>query len=162
MSVMTLEIPLANKTLQIELDYDVSNKTDAVLQYKSAVITNPVVFYFTVMLAVLDVIAIIVIVIFLIKMRDPEVKYQKRLERILKDYSRYITETAITQRAKDLMKTRSLRIELVKTFEGLMDIRDNLSQQILFHEERAGEEAIFYIITEKVGFVYIMKVEDFK
>lgn len=162
MSVMTLEIPLAYKTLQIALNYDLSNSTDEVLQYKEAVISNPIAFNITLALAVLDVIAIIVVVAYIIKTRDPGLKYRKRLERILKDYGKFITETVITQRAEDLLKTMSLRIEIVKSFEGLMDIRDNLSKQILFHEERPGEEAIFYIITERVGYIYIMRADDFK
>ena len=43
-----------------------------------------------------------------------------------------------------------------------MDIRDNLSKPILFHEERPGEEAIFYILADRVGYIYMMRVEDFK
>ena len=162
MSVMTLEIPLAYKTLQISLNFELSNSTDAVLKYKATIIENKAVFYFTIGLAVLDVIAIVAVTIYIIKNRDAATRYQKRLEKILKDYSRYITETAITERAEDLIKTKSLRIEIIKTFEGLMDIRDNLCKPILFHEERPGEEAIFYILADRVGYIYMMRVEDFK
>ena len=162
MSVMTLEIPLNNKTLEIGLDYDLSNSNDEILQYKSAVIENVFVFNFTILIAILDMILIIVILYFFIKNVDPSVKYERKLKKILSEYKRYITETVITQRAEDLMKTISLRIELVKSFDGLMDVRDTLGKQILYHEERPGEEAVFYIITEKIGYVYIMKVDDFK
>ena len=161
-SVMSLEVPLTNKTLEISLDYDLSNNTDEILQYKAAIINNPVVFKITIVLAVLDIIAIVVVVLLIIKFRDPAIKYEKRLQKILKDYSRYITETVITERAEDLMRTLSLRIEIVKSFEGLMDIRDNLGKQILYHEERPGEEAIFYIITDRTGYIYMMRVSDFK
>ena len=83
------------------------------------------------------------------------------MNKILRDYDRYISETVITERVEDMMKTRSLRIELIKTFEGLIDIRDNLGKPILFHEERPGEEAIFYIITDRVGYIYVMRKDDF-
>ena len=60
------------------------------------------------------------------------------------------------------MKTRSLRIEVVKSFEGLIDIRDSLGKPILFHEERPGQEAVFYIIEDRIGYIYVMKASDFK
>lgn len=158
-SVMSLEIPLTTKTLQIALDYDLNNSTDEVLQYKSTIVNNPVVLKIAIFLAIVDIIAIVVVVILVNKYRDPKLKYQKDLDKILREYKGYITETAITQRAEDLMRTRSLRIEIVTSFEGLMDIRDNLGKQILYHEERKGEEAIFYLITDKVGYIYIMRAE---
>ena len=107
-------------------------------------------------------IVIAIVISLIIKYRDPSLKYQKELDKILREYKGYITETAITQRAEDLMKTKSLRIEIVTTFEGLMDIRDNLGKQILYHEERKGEEAIFYLITDKVGYIYVMRAEKTK
>lgn len=159
-TVMTLEIPLTSKTLQIALDYDLSNSTDEVLQYKSTIIKNPAILVTTIILAIIDVAVCALAIYLIIKYRDPKLKYQKQLDRILRDYKGYITETAITQRAEDLMKTRSLRIEIVTTFEGLMDIRDNLGKQILYHEERKGEEAIFYIITDKVGYIYTLNAKN--
>ena len=61
-----------------------------------------------------------------------------------------------------MLKTRSLRIEVVKSFNALMDIRDSLNKPILYHEEKLGEEAVFYIISENIGYIYVMNVEDFK
>lgn len=161
-SVMSLEIPLTAKTLQIALDYDLTNNTDEVLQYKSTIVNNPVALKIALFLAIVDVIVIAIVISLIIKYRDPSLKYQKELDKILREYKGYITETAITQRAEDLMKTKSLRIEIVTTFEGLMDIRDNLGKQILYHEERKGEEAIFYLITDKVGYIYVMRAEKTK
>ena len=160
--VMRLEVPLVNKMVKIGMDYDLSNSDNAVLQYRSTVINNPVVFRLTIALAVLDVIAIVVIVILLMKHRDPSIKYKARLNFILKEYADYLTETAITERAEDLMQTRSLRIEMVKTFEGMVTISNRASKEILYHEERPGEEAIFYILTDRTGYIYVMTTEDFK
>lgn len=159
-TVMTLEVPLTSKTLQIALDYDLNNNTDEVLQYSSTIVNNPVALRVALALALIDVVVIYAVISIVIKYRDPKLKYQKYLDKLLRDYKGYITETAITQRAEDMMKTRSLRIEIVTSFEGLMDIRDNLSKQILFHEERKGEEAIFYIITDKVGYIYTLNAKS--
>lgn len=159
--VIKLSIPLTSKTIEIEPDYDLSNSYDAVLQYRDILIKNPVLFYFSIILAVVDLAGMIGIIVWVIKSRDSLTLYKKKLARILRDYDRYISETAITQRVEDMMKTKSLRIELVKSFEGLIDIRDNLGVPILYHEERPGLEAVFYIVTERVGYIYIMKASDF-
>ena len=102
------------------------------------------------------------IIIWIIKNRDHNTLYKKKLDKILKDYERYISETVITERVEDMMKTRSLRIEVVKDFEGLIDIRDSLGKPILFHEERPGQEAVFYILSDRVGYIYVMRANDFK
>ena len=161
-AVMKLEVPLTNKMVKVGMDYDLSNSADAVLQYRSTVINNPVIFNITIVLAVLDILAIVVIVLILIKQRDPSVKYDKRLKYLIREYREYLTETAITERAEDLMQTRSLRIEMVKTFEGLITIANRNNKEILFHEERPGEEAIFYILTDRTGYIYILRAIDMK
>lgn len=161
-AVVSLKIPLTSKTVDIEMDYELSNSVDEVLQYRSTAIKNPVMFTISVILAIGDLIVIIGIIIWVIKNRDAQTLYHKKLDRILKDYGRYICETVITERVEDMMKTRSLRIEIIKSFEGLIDVRDNLGKPILYHEERPGEEAIFYIITDRVGYIYVMRAKELK
>lgn len=160
--VISLRIPLTSRTVDIEMDYELSNSVDEVLQYRSTVVNNPVLFTLAIVLIIVDLLVIIGIIIWVIKTRDSQTIYIKRLEKIQKEYSRYLCETVITERVEDMMKTRSLRIELIKTFEGLIDVRDNLGKPILFHEERPGEEAVFYIITDQVGYIYVMRADDFK
>lgn len=161
-AVVELSIPLTTKTSEIKLNYELSNSNDKVMQYQSTIINNPVLFGFAITLSVLDLIAMAVIIIWIIMNRDHNTLYRKKLEKILKDYERYISETVITERVEDMMKTRSLRIEVVKDFEGLIDIRDSLGKPILFHEERPGQEAVFYILSDRIGYIYVMKATDFK
>lgn len=160
--VISLNIPLTSKTVDITMDYQLSNSVDEVLQYRSTIISNPTMFTISIFLMLVDICVIICVIVWVIRNRDNQTLYNKKLDRILKDYERYICETVITQRVEDMMKTRSLRIELVKSFEDLIDVRDNLGKPILFHEERPGEEAIFYILSDKVGYIYLMRQEDMK
>lgn len=160
--VISLKIPLTSRTVDIEMDYELSNNVDEVLQYRSTIISHPVMFSVSIFLIVVDLICIACIIIWVIKNRDSQTLYSLKLDRILKEYDRYISETVITERVEDMMKTRSLRIVIIKTFEGLIDVRDNLGKPILYHEERPGEEAIFYIITDQVGYIYVMRAEDLK
>ncbi len=161
-AVVELQIPLTTRTAEIKPNYELSNSDDQILQYQSTIINNPILFWSAITLSALDLIAVIGIIIWIVKTRDHNTLYKKKLEKILKDYERYISETAITERVEDMMKTRSLRIEVIKSFEGLIDIRDSLGKPILFHEERPGQEAVFYIIADRIGYIYVMKASDFK
>lgn len=160
--VMSMTIPLTSKTVNIGMDYELSNSNDEVLQYRSTVINNKVLFVFSICLGILDIIAMAIVIVYIIMTRDDATIYKKRLDKILRDYSRYISETAITERVEDMMKTRSLRIEIIKSFADLLDVRDSLGKPILYHEERPGEEAIFYIITDRVGYIYVMRASEVK
>ncbi len=159
-AVVTLEIPLTNKTVDIKMDYELAENENQVLQYSSTRITNPVLFIFACILAIGDILAIISVIAYVMLNRDSATLYNIRLNRILKDYDRYISETKITERVEDLLNTRGLRIELLSSFESLMDVRDTIEKPILYHEEIIGEEAIFYLLDDKVGYVYIMRSGD--
>ena len=161
-SVVSYTIPLMDKTTDISIDYLLTNSKDEVLQYKSTTIKNPILFYLSIAFAVIDFIGIALVVRWIINDRSPHVKYKKKLEKIVREYGDFITETTITRRAEDMIATRTLKVELVKTFEGLVDASDKLNKPILYHEERTNEETIFYIYDDKVSYIYIMKVSDFK
>lgn len=158
-AVISLEIPLTNKTVDITMNYKLSNNVDEVFQYKSTMITNPYLFGITIILAILDVIGIVGVIIYIISNRDCKTIYAHKLKRILRDYDRYISETSNFKRSE---MDKDIRTEYVKTFDDLINIRDSIEKPILFHEERVGERAVFYIFDDKVAYIYVMKVYDMK
>lgn len=161
-AVVTLTVPLTNRTTDIKMTSKVAQSNNEVLQYRSTMITNPVLFTFAVILAILDIVAIVCVIAYVVVNRDNQTLYNKKLNKILKDYDKYISETVITERVEDMMRTRSLRIEVIKSFDDLIDVRDNLEKPILYHEERPGEEAVFYILAEKVGYIYVMRASEMR
>ena len=90
-AVMTLKVPLNVKTVSIDLDYDIANSTDEVLQYKSTMISNPVLFVIAIVLSVADLIAVALIVSWIIKHRDNATVYRKKLNKILRENERVIS-----------------------------------------------------------------------
>ncbi|MCI8460237.1 MAG: DUF5305 domain-containing protein [Bacilli bacterium] len=158
-AVIKLEIPLTNKTLDITMDYKLSNNVDEIFQYSSTMITNPYLFGLTIILAILDITGIIAVIVYIISNRDCKTIYAHKLKRILRDYDRYISETSNFKRT-DMDK--DMRVEYVKTFDDLINIRDSIEKPILFHEERAGERAVFYIFDDKIVYIYVMKAYDMK
>ena len=158
--VISYSVPLTEKTVDVSLDYQLANSTDEVLQTKAVILNNKILLFFVIFLCIIDVAAIIYIIYWVVVNRDITTIYNRKLDKILRDYNRYISETIITERVEDMMVTRSLRIEVVKSFNDLLDIRDALNKPILYHEERPNEEAVFYILTERIGYLYVMKAED--
>lgn len=160
--VVKLEIPLLGDLNNIEMDYDLVNNNDAVLEYSTTRIHNPILFGIIIFLMILDIVMVIYIIVKVIKTRDASLLYQLKLNKIKKEYDKYLSETILTQRVEDLYKTKSLRIVLIKNFEGLLDIRDSLKKPILYNEEIPGVETIFYIISDNIVYLYVMHVNGFR
>lgn len=158
-AVISLEIPLTNKTIDITMDYELTNNVDEVFQYKSTMISNPILFTVSVIFAILDVAGIAAIIVYVISHRDCKTIYAHKLKRILRDYDRYISETNNFKRTDF---GDDLRTEYVKSFDAIINIRDSLEKPILYHEEKVGERAVFYIIDDKVVYIYVMRAFDMK
>lgn len=159
--VITLNIPLLEDVNSIEMDYNLVNNKDAVLEYSSTKIKNYPLFIITILLMILDILITIIVVIKIITRRDATTLYELKLNKIKKEYDKYLSETVLTQRLDDLYKTKSLRIILIKSFDDLLDVRDNLKKPILFNEEIPKKETIFYIIADNVVYLYVMHVNSF-
>ncbi len=159
-SVISLDIPLTKKNVDITMEYALANNKEEIAISDSLKISNVVLFVAAIVLFVLDGLAIATIIWSFIPKKDAHAIYTKKLKKILRDYEGYITETHITESAEDIIKTRSLRIELVKSIDDLINVRDSVEKPILFHEDKPGEEAIFYIMDEKVSYIYIMRARD--
>lgn len=158
-AVISLEIPLTNKQVDIAMDYKLSNNKNEVFQYKATLIKNPILFGLSIVLAIIDVATIIGLLLYIVNNRDNVTLYKQKLKKILRDYNGYICETNNFKRA-DIDK--DLRLEYVKTFDDIINIRDSIEKPILFHEERRGERAIFYLIDENVAYIYVMRAVDMK
>ncbi len=160
--VSSLEIPLTNKNIDITMNSKLSNNSDEVMEYKSTVISLPILLTLAIILAITDIILVIVIIIYTIRKCDVHTLYNLKLKRILKDYDRYITETAATESVPELLNDEKSRVEIVKSFDNLINVRESIEKPILYHEERPGEEAVFYIFDDKVTYIYIMYATDLK
>lgn len=160
--VVKLNIPLLEDINSIEMDYNLVDNKDAILEYSSTKIKNMPIFIIIIGLMLLNIICTIIVVIKIIKRRDASTLYELKLNKIKKEYDRYLSETVLTQRLDDLYKTKSLRIILIKSFDDLLDVRDNLKKPILFNEEIPGKETIFYIISDNIVYLYVMHVNSFQ
>ncbi len=157
-AVIKLEVPLTNKTVDITMDYKLCNNVEEIFQYKTTLISNPVLFTWSIIFAILDIVGITTVIIYIIKHRSSKTIYAKKLKRILRDYDSYISET----RNSKSIEEEHIRIEYIKSFDDIINIRDSIEKPILFYEEQPGEKAKFYILDDKVAYVYIMESKDLK
>ncbi len=158
-AVISLEIPLTSKTVDITMDYKLTNTVDEIFQYKATLISNPVLFIIAVICAVLDVLGIISVILYVISNRSCKTIYKHKLRRILRDYDRYISESNGFKRNKP---QNDLRVEYVKNFDAIINIRDSIEKPILYHEEVEGERAVFYIFDDRVVYIYVMRAYELK
>jgi len=161
-AVAKLEIPLTNKNTDITINSKLVNTTNDIKKTKSTIINYPVLFLFALIIGISDIIIAIAILIYTIKKCDIYTLYSLKLKKILKDYDRYISETAITESLSELLNNENTRVEIVKSFDNLINIRESIEKPILYHEEKPKEEALFYLIDDKTTYIYIMHAEDMK
>ena len=161
-AVVSLEIPLTNKTVDINMNYELSNNVNAILQYRSTRISHPVLFIISIALAVLDIVVIVGIIYYVTSNRDNKVLYARKLNKILRDYSRCLSQVIGTGDAEELIHTKTMEVENVISFDDLVNIRDILEKPILYRETIPNKETVFYIVENNICYLYVMRVEDMK
>ena len=107
------------------------------------------------------IIITVIIVIRIINNRDAVTLYRLKLEKIKKDYNKYISETVLMKEIEDLYKEKSINVIFIKSFEDFLDVRDNLRKPILYYERMKDKETIFYILSENIAYLYVMHVNSF-
>lgn len=160
--VVKLEIPLMNSLSTVQFNYDLSNRDDALLEYSRTKVTNPVLFVVLALLILTDLGIIFYGLYLFIFEKDPVVLYRDKYTKIQKEYDRYISETIEHQSLNSLLSNKNQKVVFIKLFEDMLDIRDTIKMPILFFEEIPDHEAVFYILTDDVIYIYILSADSFK
>ena len=81
-------------------------------------------------------------------------KYDKFINKILKEYDRLIVETATSPDEK------KYNVLLINSFNELVDVRDNLHSPIMFYNAIDHEMSKFYILNDNNLYLFIVKSKD--
>ena len=81
-------------------------------------------------------------------------KYDKFINKILKEYDRLIVETATFPDEK------KYNVLLINNFNELVDVRDNLRTPIMFYNIKDHKISIFYILNDNNLYLYIVNSKD--
>ncbi len=156
-SVMSIEIPLTTKTMNIEMSNDLIETTDNIMACSNDSINNLIYLVSGASLAGLAIINTIVMVKYIVVTRTPEDIYHKELKKILNNYHSYIQKI---NNQINLTKYEKLKVD---TFTDMLEIRDTLQQPILMAES-ANKDGVYFVIPSntKILYTYCLKVSDIK
>lgn len=150
---MTVKIPLTEQMINIKLDYKEINNSENAKVYKEVNISNKILFTLSIIFIVLAGISIMLLSRFLNKTSRKKTAYELKLNKILKEYDRVI----ITSR-KSIKETGT--VVDVKSFEELLDARDNLEKPIIFNEIHKGQKCVFIVNSDNESYRYVLKQAD--
>ena len=150
-SIMNVEIPLSEKSVDISLDYKKINETSNIIKKQQLTIKDFLPLIASVILVGLSIIMMIKAIRNINVLRIKKTKYDKYVSKILKEYDRLIAESST------LLTFDDKEIVDISKFPELLDIHDNLQLPIMYYEVKEHEECYFYIAHEKV--VYLLKID---
>ena len=152
---MSLTIPLSEKAIDITMNYKEINKNSQIFTDMSVVVNN----YLYILLSTITIIAMIACIVPLVKLilrsRTKKSPYDKYVNRILKEYDRLIIETTTGPNTAD-----NAYLTKVKSFEELLDVRDNLGLPIKYYIVNKHEKCNFYINHGEEVYLLVIKSAD--
>ena len=152
---MSLTIPLSEKAIDITMNYKEINKNSQIFTDMSVVVNN----YLYILLSTITIIAMIACIVPLVKLilrsRTKKSPYDKYVNRILKEYDRLIIETTTGPNTVD-----NAYLTKVKSFEELLDVRDNLGLPIKYYIVNKHEKCNFYINHGEEVYLLVIKSAD--
>lgn len=153
-STMFVKIPLSEKSVKIELNYQDINNSNHIIKTEDNKTDN-------IIYGVLSVVSILIAIFIAIKiirllsmLRTKKSIYDKYVERILNEYDRLIVENGT---GPDLVKNNIIKIS---RFEELLDVRDNLKLPIMYYVIAKHTKCCFYIKHNRDLYMMTIKAVD--
>ena len=149
----SLSIPISQKTIDVDLKKNNSSANQTLTDEQS--LSKPVILLIcgTVLLLV---IAIIYYVIYIINSAEKKTKYEQKVNKILREFDRAITEA----KGKLRIDRRANTIE-IKDFMELLDVHDNLNIPIVYYRINSTK-SLFIVKNENDIYYYVIKSDDFE
>lgn len=154
--VMTLNIPLTTKTVDISISSNVVQDEGKILSKKSEVENIEYVLWIGIAIVVTGVIILIIFIKYVFDTRSAETMYAQELKQILFNYKTYIQE------AKSEINEQNYNIIQINTFNEILGLRDTLQAPILMYTEENEERTKFMIISEGILYVYVLGSKEIR
>ncbi len=154
--IMTVDIPLTTKTINISIDSNVVQGEGKILSKKSEY-QNPEYFLWAgIALAIIGIIIFIMLIKYIIEKRSAETMYAQELKQILFNYKSYI------QRSNTPIDTKGYKIISINTFEEILGLRDTMQAPILMYTEEEEERTKFMILSDKIMYIYVLGAKEIR
>ena len=152
---LSLNIPLARTTLDIEMTSSVSSGENKVLALKGG--TNPDLFKnIAIYSSVLEGLLILIFIGFIFLSRNDDINYTNKVKSIVSAYRSFI------QQVTNGFDTEGYQVLTIATFDEMLGIRDTIQSPILMCENEDQTCTKFFIPTNtKLLYLFEIKVDNY-
>lgn len=152
---ISVQIPLSQKAIEIKFNTQEINKNiDKTISTKSFNINNWLELIIGIFLLLISILVLFIILLMIKKHNRKNSKFDKFINKILREYDRLIVETSTFPNDKDY------NVLLINNFNELVDVRDNLRLPIMFYYIKEYKLAKFYILHDNNLYLYKVDSED--
>jgi len=149
--VLSLNIPLTEKAVNVNLDYmDVNKKKKVSIEEETDIYKRRRFIISLVFLGVVGIIILNIIRLF-IKLAGTKSKYDVYINKLLREYDRFIVNTSTSP------NTKNLNVIVIDTFNELLDARDNTKGAIKYYVVEKHKKSIFYFTDH--GDIYMLTID---
>lgn len=149
---MEILIPLNEQIINISTNYNDSSDGDELIRTSDRGVISNTLLFISILFGVLSIMSIIKLLIFINKSRSKKSLYQKKKEKILRNYDRVIAEL------KDMIHIQNEeKVIEITSFEELLDISDRLCKPILFIEVEKDKKSCFMVKNDEEIYSYILE-----
>ena len=154
--VVTLNIPLTTKTVDISIDGNVIENEGEILSEKSEYENIEYILWIGIALGVLGLIVFVKFVKYMLDTRSAETMYDQQLKMILFNYKNYIQKTN-----EEINKTE-YKVIKINTFNEILGQRDTIQEQILMYTNENENRTRFTIIKDGILYEYILGAKEIR
>ena len=154
--IMTVDIPLTTKTINISIDSNVVQGEGKILSKKSEYQNSEYFLWAGIALAIIGIVIFIMLIKYIIEKRSAETMYAQELKQILFNYKSYI------QRSNTPIDTKGYKIISINTFEEILGLRDTMQAPILMYTEEEEERTKFMILSDKIMYIYVLGAKEIR
>lgn len=156
--VMSLDIPLTTKTVNIELGKNVVDGEGQLLIKENKTHRENLKYLLVIgiLLLAIGIIILIRLIQYIIKRRSAELMYKQELNSIMFNYKSYIQQINDDTNLKDYKQLQ------INTFKEILEMRETVQSPILMYTEEKDERTKFMIINNDMLFVFVLGVTEIR
>lgn len=154
--VMTLNIPLTTKTVDISIGSNVIEDEGQILLRKSEYENLTYLIVIGIIILIIGLIILVKLIKYMIDTRSAETMYDQELKRILFDYKSYIQTT------NNDVNPNNYKTIQINTFNEILRMRDILQAPILMYTEEGKERTKFMIVKDGMLYIYVLGAKEIR
>ena len=154
--VMTLNIPLTTKTIDISINSNVIKDEGNILSKKSEYDNLTYMLGIGFVLLVIGVPILIKFIKYVLETRSAEKMYEQELKRILFNYKSYI------QKINNEIDYNNYKIIQINTFNEILEMRDTMQSPILMYTEENEDRTKFMIMKDGILYLNVLGAKEIR